>query len=263
MKIYLYTDFYNPLTLNMLKDLLINKNYEVEVVSNINHLNIDQNIIMCNNVAGQYEIFKKYCATDIYKMLDCKIGFYNYLKQNNEICLNSNIKYIPTYDNLYNGPNIHKQFMIKASWGYSCKFNEIKYGNIYDLINQYKNTHQIQDLMNVKHILGISLCCKFGKIIGVYSYLTTGPISTTSFHAERSNKIIFPEVKLFLKKIVEKLNLNGILEFEFLIDNENKIYIMECNPRISGSIRVPIFYDNIIKTYINNFHNKDIKEIEL
>ena len=44
--------------------------------------------------------------------------------------------------------------------------------------------------------------------------------------------------------------LNGFINFEFLIDNNNDIYIMECNPRISGCLICSKFYDNIIDTYI-------------
>ena len=115
--------------------------------------------------------------------------------------------------------------------------------------------------MNVKHIYGVSICCKFGKILSVYTYLTEGPITTTSFNATRTCEIKFPEVKMFLKKMVANLQLNGIIEVEFLIDHSNKIHIMECNPRISGSIRVPQYFNSIIQTYIKTFHSKILQEI--
>ncbi|NBU98799.1 MAG: hypothetical protein EBS19_11425, partial [Spirochaetia bacterium] len=67
----------------------------------------------------------------------------------------------------------------------------------------------------------------------------------------------------FVKTIVKRLNLYGIVEFEFLIDTKDDIYIMECNPRISGSVRVPLFFDEIIRKYINNFHKKDVRSISL
>jgi len=264
MKIFIYVDFkeYNILErLDLLKTLLINNNYKYEIIENIKDFNFDKNIIITFSILYQYQIFKKNYKTNIYGMLDDKINFYTYLKKNDDLLLKNNIFLIPSYDEQYNGPNILKNFMIKATWGMGCVHNEIKYGNIYDFINQYKNTHQIQDLMDVKHIYGVSICCKMGKILGIYSYLTIGPISSISFNAERNNKIKYSEVKLFLKKIVERLDLNGILEFEFLIDNENKIYIMECNPRISGSLRIPLYFEEIIKPYLNNFHNKDIKEV--
>lgn len=48
----------------------------------------------------------------------------------------------------------------------------------------------------------------------------------------------------------------GIINFEFLIDVDNNIYIMECNPRLSGCIYNKYFYENIIIPYISKTHSK-------
>ena len=54
-------------------------------------------------------------------------------------------------------------------------------------------------------------------------------------------------------------NYSGFIELEFLIDKHNKIYLIECNPRISGTIRcmlnkydIPYVY-NLVNPYINLF----------
>lgn len=262
MKIYIFFNNGNNIVLSQLTNLLTGNGYQCEIVKTIEHLNIDKDIIMCTNVANQYPIFKKYYTSNVYAMLDNKISFYDFLNKNPNLCLESNVFLIPNYNKSYNGPNITKNFMIKAPNGYSGKFNQIKHGSIYELIQQYGNTHQIQDAMNVKHIYGVSICCKSGKILSSYTYLTQGAITTTSFHATRTCEITFPSVKTFLKKLVANLQLHGIIEVEFLIDHSNKIYVMECNPRISGSIRIPHYFSSIIQTYIRTFHSKILNEIQ-
>lgn len=261
MKVYIFTDYCNVQRLEMLKGLLTNSGYECIVTKSIAHLNRETDVIISSNVSHQFHIFRPYCAFDVYSMLDHKLKFYEYLVRNAHLCYDNNIHLIPSYNKSYNGPNVTKQFMVKAANGYSCKYNKIHHDSIYNLIKKYASGHQIEDLLDVKHIYGVSMCCKLGKIISVYSYLSYGAVTTTSFHAERKCEIRFPEVKKFLKSMVANLQLNGIIEVEFLIDRSNKIYVMECNPRISGSLRVPHYYNSIILTYIRSFHDKMVREI--
>jgi len=257
MKVYIFTDYGNAFVLEILKTLLTSNGNEVEVVTSIHHLNPDSNVIISTGVYTQSQIFQRYYGNNnIYFMIDNKIQFYDYISRNMHLCNNHNISLIPSYNKSYTGPSITKNFMLKAANGFSCKFNEVMHGNVYDLINRYSHTHQIQDILDVKNIYGVSICCKFGKILAAYSYLTQGPISTTSFHAERNCEIRIPEVRGFLKDMVANLQLHGIIEVEFIIHPSNKIYLMECNPRISGSIRVPDFYNSIIRTYLRTFCDK-------
>lgn len=261
MKVYLFTDYHNVQRLEMLQDLLTKSGHQCIVTTSINHLNRQTDVIISTNVTHQFHIFKPYCAFDIYSMLDHKLQFYEYLARNMHLCHENNIHLLPCYNKSYNGPNLTKQFMIKAANGFSCKYNTIEYDSIYNLIKKYPNNYQIQDLMDVKNIYGVSLCCKQGKIISAYSYLTQGAVTTTSFHADRNCEIRIPEVKKFLKRMIADLKLNGIIEVEFLIDRSNKIYVMECNPRISGSLRVPHYYNSIILTYLRTFHDTLVQEI--
>lgn len=261
MKVYLFTDYHNVQRLEMLQSLLTNSGYQCIVTKTIDHLNRATDVIISTNVSYQYHIFKPYCAFDIYSMLDNKLQFYEYIVRNAYLCYDNNVHLIPSYNKSYNGPNVIKKFMVKAANGFSCKYNTIEHDSIYNLIKKYPNNYQIEDLMDVKNIYGVSLCCKQGKIISAYSYLTQGAVTTTSFDAERNCEIRIPEAKKFLKSMVANLKLNGIIEVEFLIDRSNKIYVMECNPRISGSLRVPHYYNSIILTYIRTFHDKMIQEI--
>ena len=54
----------------------------------------------------------------------------------------------------------------------------------------------------------------------------------------------------FCRKIIELTKYSGYIEFEFL-QNNKKIYIMECNPRIDGSIRSPLYFKEIINKNMN------------
>jgi hypothetical protein len=153
------------------------------------------------------------------------------------------------------------------------KFPHISFGiltgDIKDIISKYSQMYQIQDIMDVKHIYGVSVSCLYGKILGAYSYRTFEAITEATqqkgVDAVRNNYIVYPEIKEFIKKLVTKVSYNGFIEVEFIIDKNDKIYIMECNPRISGSLRVPPYFDWLVDPYIQNYLKKpnDIHEIDL
>jgi hypothetical protein len=265
MKIYIYLDYSND-KYKTIQSRCLAKGHEVELVTSITHLN-PTCCIIGTNVEFQYHIFKHIQNINYYQIFDDKCGFYKFLNENKELW--NGLYLIPSYDKSYNGENINKSFMVKKNNGYSALFNEIIKGNIKDIIAKYGSTHQIQELLNVKHILGISLCCKLGKIISVYSYNSNESITATNlvsgFCANRYNYILYPEVRNFLKKLIARVSYNGFIEIEFLIDNNNKIHIMECNPRLTGSIRVPVYFDLIVNEYINNYFKtfNQITEIDL
>ena len=198
-------------------------------------------------------------------MLNDKCLFYDYLKENNDLLYG--IELIPSYDKTYEGPNIHKEFLVKNKLGWSSLFNQIIEGDINDLIQTYSENHQIQDIIDIQHIYGVSCSCSFGKILGVYSYKTFAPITPQSYidgiHAIRGNYVDIPVVRAFLRNICERLVYNGIMELEFIIDKNDKIYIMECNPRISGSLMVVRYFDWIILPYLNCLHRRHISEINM
>src|SRR5437764_13620651 len=55
-----------------------------------------------------------------------------------------------------------------------------------------------------------------------------------------------------MSKIVKQLKYNGFIEFEFLVDKNKNIYIIEANPRISGTIFTYV-QDN--SPYMNDLMN--------
>lgn len=264
--VYVYTDFSNKKRLEVLTSRLGACGYEVKHVKDISNLDITNHIIISTNEENQYPIFKHFVKSNIYFMLNDKMQFYNYIKQNSDL-LSDGIKFIPTYDYTYKGPNIHKEFLLKDKNGYSAAFNNKITGNVYDLIKTYASKYQIQDIMNVKHILGVSLSCMFGKILGVYSYKTNEAITNKTlvngFDAIRGNFIEDVVVRKFIKRFVERINYFGIIEIEFLIDQNNTIHVMECNPRISGSLNVAPYFDWIIMPYIKALQNRSVDEYDI
>jgi hypothetical protein len=72
-----------------------------------------------------------------------------------------------------------------------------------------------------------------------------------------------PAVRVFLKKIFKTLKYNGIVEIKFIIDHHDIIYIMECNPRISGSLMIPHYFDWVIMSYLNCLHQRKIVELNM
>ena len=234
--------------------------YQVQIVKDCSHISPDNHALIAANVDFQYSIFKHRCPFgNIYNRLNDKIICYEYMKQNADLL--NGIQFIPHYDSSYRGESITKNFMLKGKDGWSSKFNKIMHGNIHNLIATYGKQYQIQDVMDVKHIFGASVSALHGKIIGVYSYLTqegiTPEMNAQGFNAERGNYIKFENVRHFIKNIISRLSFNGIIEFEFLIDHNNTIYFMECNPRISGSLRVQTYFDWVIVPYIKAMLNNN------
>lgn len=234
--------------------------YEVKTIIDPSNISPDNNALISTNVDYQYSIFKNRCHFgNIYNIWNDKNAFYKYLKQNPDLL--NGLQLIPHYDSSYQGPNITKNFFLKDKDGWSSKFNQIINGNIYSLIASHGKKYQIQDVMNIKHIFGISVSSLHGKIIGVYTYLTnegiTAQMNAGGFKAERTNYIKFENVKNFVINIIKKARFNGIVEFEFIIDDKNIIYVMESNPRLSGSLRVQSYFDWVIVPYIKAMHNNN------
>lgn len=261
--VHVLTDFSNKKRLEVLTTKLRAHGYNVIEVANMNHLDVTKNIIISTNEEFQYYIFKNFITSNIYHMLNDKKQFYDYLKQN-LILLQDGLQLIPTYDEKYCGPNIYKEFLLKDKNGYSAAFNQKATGRVYDLIKTHAYKHQIQDVMDVKHILGVSMACMFGKILGVYSYKTneaiTNELLNNGFNAVRGNFVEDAPVRKFLKAFIEKINYFGIIEVEFLIDKKNTIHVMECNPRISGSLYIPHYFDWVIIPYIKTLQNRSMVE---
>jgi hypothetical protein len=268
MIIYIYTSFDNKQLTDLIKNRLIlyNKDIVVNIISNLNlnNVSISNNIIIPQGIIHQYEVFHDFYTDNIYSIIDNKMYFYYYLEQNRHLL--KGISLIPTYNKTYTGENIHDEFIIKHANGFSSAYNQKKTGYIKDLIKDYGSSHQIQPIIPIKHIYGVNCSCLYGKIIGLFVY-ESEEISEESFvngiPSKNYNYIKYDSIKIFVKKIIQQLNYNGFIELEFIIDKNDKIYIMECNPRISGALYIYFYFDWVILPYINCLLNKNVMELDL
>jgi predicted ATP-grasp superfamily ATP-dependent carboligase len=152
-----------------------------------------------------------------------------------------------------------KHFIIKNKYSHHGQGNEIIEDNLYSLIKKYDEKYQIQDFLYTKCVDAVNLSCLEGKILGAYSYKTFYP----SHVVKETNFIENTYIKDFLKAIVKNLNYNGFIEIEFLIDHSGTIYIIECNPRMSGCANSYYYFKSVTLPYVNALNNKKIIEIDL
>lgn len=179
----------------------------------------------------------------IYDMFNDKIAFYRMVEKY-AILKDSDIKLIKTYDKTYRGPNQRGKFILKHREGAGSN-NKILTDNIYNLINEYGDDYQIQDLLDVKQVNGINCVCKDGDIIGGFNFIFKGFIdkNNNTENVKQTLKYIEPQFKDIILKITKKYKYNGLIEFEFLETTDNDIYLMEVNPRMSGNIKCTVISD--------------------
>lgn len=236
----------------------------------------DANIIIPLGIKSQIELNKyqeynkKFLSNNenIYELLDDKILFYNFISKEN-ILNNSPIKLIKSYNN-YKGPNIKKTFILKHRHECAAKGNMIKNDYIKNLIQEYGTIYQIQDYLNIKKVYSISFLCYNGSLIKALNFIKKGSIEKSHINSNipliiKDTKKIFTNI---IKKIIKKLNLNGIHEIEFIKDTDNNIYLMEFNPRIAGTIKCfyndeSPFVNELIIGYCNIIANEKIHPINI
>ena len=262
MIIYIYWKWNAEKTINNIKNQIesYNPKYIVRIVKDISKLHINRDIIIPDYTNTQYEVFKHLYKNNenIYAMLDDKIQFYEYIKRN--LTLVWGLHLIQSYDENYIGEDIFKHYIIKNKDSHHGEGNKIIEDHIYTILKNYDSKKfQIQDFLYTKYIDAVNLCCLEGKIIGAYNYRTYFP----QHIVKETNYIDHPYVRNFLKAAIKNLNYNGFIEFEFLIDHTDTIYMMECNPRVSGCANSYYYFKSITFPYITALTTKNIKEINL
>jgi hypothetical protein len=189
---------------------------------------------------NKYQKFKhKFLISSlrVYNILDDKLLYYIFIKKYN-ILHDTNIKLIDTYDCHYNGENKFGKYIVKHKDGTGSCSNKIMEDHIYNLIKKYSKKYQIQDVLNIRYIHGVNCLFKNGKIISSLDFLTPGFI-TDDFY-DKNNTEYLQQVQHDILKIISKIGnillYNGLIEFEFIEDTNNMLYILEANPRMSGNI---------------------------
>lgn len=258
--IYLFTkDWIGTGTLLCLYERLTDLGYSVKVVRNITNIDRENNIIIPMDSCTNYLVYGNRDA-EKYKMLDDKIDFYDYLKWNQDLL--GTIKLVPTYNNLYKGPNIKKKFIVKDRNGHGSIYNKIVVDYLYSIIHKYPE-HQIQDFIEAELLIAVDGFCKQGIIQHIF-YSTQHCIKSFNdykslgFPMTYTNIISDKNIAEFLYNLLERLDYTGFFQFEF-IQKGHDFYILECNPRISGHVLTKNYFDNVILPYINS--NNPTQEI--
>lgn len=221
--------------------------------------------IKCQKELNKYREFKHKILTasdEVYDTLDDKINFYKFINKYN-LLEGLNIKLINTYGNDYDGPNIHGKFIVKHRNGIGSAKNKVAKGKIKKIIRMFPN-YQIQDLLNVNHINCVSCLCKNGSIISSLNFIVPEFISNKLYKKSHELLLKRPDSDFLelVTRIIEITNYSGLIELEFLVDNDGRTYLIECNPRLSGTVRcisnkndVP-YVSNLINPYVNLFSRK-------
>ncbi len=228
------------------------KNYEIKYEIN-KKIKLQNNVSNSNIFIYTFGISKN--VNNINYVLDDKIKFYDFvIKYNSKINKFNKIHLIPTFNNSIE-TNIKDKYIIKHKNSRGSKDIIIKEDYIRNILNEYPpDTYQIQKFINYNYIYGINCSCVEGKVIGIYTYINNKVLRKIDYifgfdHLVK-NYIEFIYAKKFVYKQIQIIKYTGFIEFEFLVTN-NKIYIMECNPRISGAINDPLYYKFVIRPYLD------------
>ena len=256
-KIYIYINtkydflmqlfFGNVLNLYLLKNNIC-KNNQVLYITSLSNIDKSNSIIL--PIYGLYNSDYDF---------DDKISFYDYLKNNENLL--KDIELIPTFETL-KCKNKFSKYIVKHKDGKGSKNIFVVEDYLHNIIQKYDiKIYQIQKLIKFKYIFGVNCACKKGQILSFYCYKTKS-LSKNDYGGiipfKIYNYIQYNIIENFIYKIISMINYTGFIEFEFLI-TDKKIYIMECNPRISGVVITQIYCDEIIFKYINNNNSQNVK----
>jgi hypothetical protein len=235
------------------------KNFNIKTIFNLKNIN-KNSIVIPIGVECNYELFRHKYNFNVNEMFDDKLLFYKYLEQNNDLL--DNIKLIKSY-NSHKCENILKEFYIKPKNGKGGDDNHVEKDYIINILKKYdKKVYQIQDKIEFKYIYAVNCSCIDGNIIGLFVSKTNDKIDFSKKYKKYiKNKINIKIINNFITKILKRIKYNGFIEFEFIIDINNNIYIMECNPRITGQMFIKEYFDILIVPYIKYIDNKCHKKI--
>lgn len=233
---------------------------KIHICHDVKSLDIQNDMIIPMDVSANKTLFSQNAMQDIYfDMLDDKIDFYDYLSWNNHLL--GKIKLIPCYDTTYNGRNIVKNFMIKDRKGFGSLKNKIKRDSIYSLIYNYTPQNQIQDLLNVKQTIAVDGFCRNGEIQSLFYSIQKGGLTfkdykNTGFSMEYSTTFENQDMEIFIQGLLEQIHYTGFFQFEFVLNELDEMFILECNPRISGHVFTKNYYKYVILPFLTKDFGK-------
>ena len=112
---------------------------------------------------------------------------------------------------------------------------------------------------------GYEVYCKNGKIITEYGHLRLAEWPITGGSSVLRKGYIHQEMRSIAEKILSYIPWTGFAMFEFKLTKDNKLVLIEVNPRIWGSINqalqndIPMFISILGKPNIDIRINKDLR----
>jgi len=211
--------------------------------------------------------FKSHYPT-IYEMLDDKAISYNMVKNINHV------SHIPTFiyndeSNLNNfvEQNPHDSYIIKHTAGYASLYQSIVNRN--ELLSMTKKNLKdciIQPTLTNFKLHSLDIVSKNGVIINdLFTIVGDQGVKFTDFIFSSvnteviTNKTLYRPIRLFCEEVLKQTHYSGLIEFEFIIKDEN-IYFLEINPRMCGHIgqqdinNNSAYFNNIIIPYFKEFN---------
>lgn len=251
LELYSEDGFKNKLDYILTIIKMTGNEYNIKLKTNLKDINNKKNTIPFGVKSNELLFNNPYCS-----IFDDKQLFYDFLKKNMK---SSTINLIPSFDQNYKGKNFKKKLIVKHKNGKGSE--NIKYVEdfLYNVIEKYGKDHQIQEIIDFDKSITLSAFCKDGKFKYYVSHLYYDKLTPYSYIMGVKCKYLKnppPEIFNYCKKIINITKFNGYVEFEFLKSKKNKLYIMECNPRLSGEIRIIYYFNEIVKHTLpkkNNF----------
>jgi len=219
--------------------------YRVSFIRNLSHVQVGDIVIPVDVKAHVL-----YYNASVHETLDDKLLFYAHIQSRNivEMCGNA-IRLIPSYDDSYTGENIHGKFILKHKHGLGSEGIIYKRGYVRDLVARYRD-YQIQDVLDIIEVHSVNCHVKNGKITA-YVYYKSTPNRTVASYLVGVNDTIIEGIDRamlrFCKLALRATNYQGLVEFEFAHCRDGRMYIMECNPRMSGWAVYPNYFKTLIE----------------
>ena len=205
---------------------------------------------------------------NIYELLDNKASCYQIVKKHRQV------RQIPTYtiDSKYSllefiEKNKSDRYIIKSNTGYAAFYQTIL--NKKQLMRRTKKSLRdciVQPKFENFKLYSLDAICKNGVILSdLFTIVGENGLQFTDFILGSIKTRVIDDPKLyrsaknFSYSVIKECNYSGLIEFEFIITDDNEIYFLEINPRICGHIgqkdvnRNCIYYNKIIIPYFKEY----------
>ena len=155
--------------------------------------------------------------------------------QLNHFCVTKGISVPKIFDKASEAtfPCVVKPTNKSASEGVKYFFNQ-------EELVTYLKDKDVSNLMIQEYITGIgcgySIFAEKGKILIENGHLRLAEHPVTGGSSVYRESIILPEMKECVEKIINPLAWSGFVMFEFKLTREGKLFLIEANPRVWGSI---------------------------